>query len=225
MAYTFSKTIDEGSFPTGRLAVRIGTLPQNQNDFRAERGLSNFHQQHRFTLSGVWDVPIWKQPRRRLHQWLGGWQLASVVTAATGQPFVIQDGSDPNLDGVATDRPDLISNPNLPKSERTLNRYWNTSAFVRLPNGANRFGNSGRNVVIGPSLSNWDASLAKRLAASERWSALLRWEVFNVLNHPNFANPSGGSPTNDISSPLFGQIQSTIPNNQRIMQWSLRLVF
>jgi hypothetical protein len=225
MAYTFSKTIDEGSFPTGRLATRIGTLPQNQNDFRAERGLSNFHQQHRFALSGVWDVPLWKRPRRRMHQWLGGWQLASVVTAASGQPFVIQDGSDPNLDGVATDRPDLISNPNLPKSERTLNRYWNTSAFVRLPNGANRFGNSGRNVVIGPSLSNWNASLAKRFAASERWSALLRWEVFNVLNHPNFANPSGGSPTNDISSPLFGQIQSTIPNNERIMQLSLRLAF
>jgi hypothetical protein len=225
MGYTFSKTIDEGSFPTGRLAIRIGTLPQNQNDFRAERALSNFHQQHRFTLSGVWDVPLWSRARRAIHRWLGGWQLASVVTAASGQPFVVQDGSDPNLDGVASDRPDLIGNPNLPKSQRTLNRYWNTSAFVRVPSGAGRFGNAGRNLVIGPSFTNWDASLAKRFAAGERWSAMVRWEVFNVLNHPNFANPSGGSPTNDISSPLFGQIQSTIPNNERIMQLSLRLAF
>ena len=224
-AYTFAKTLDEGSFPTGRLAIRIGTLPQDQTNFRAERGLSNFHQQHRFTFSGVWDLPLWRTPRHALGRVLGGWQLASIVTAASGQPFVIQDGSDPNLDGVASDRPDLIRNPNLPKSERTLARYWDTGAFVRVPGGTNRFGNAARNVVIGPSLTNWDASLSKRFALGERWGITFRWEVFNVLNHPNFANPWGGSPSNDISSPLFGQIQSTIPNNQRIMQLSLRVSF
>ncbi|MCS7024176.1 MAG: TonB-dependent receptor [Bryobacteraceae bacterium] len=224
-AYTFAKTIDEGSFPTGRLAIRIGTLPQNQNDFRAERGLSNFHQQHRFTFSGIWALPVWRSPKNGWQRLLGGWQLASIVTLASGQPFIIQDGSDPNLDGVASDRPDLIRNPNLPKSERTLGRYWDTSAFVRLPTGINRFGNAGRNVVIGPSLANWDGALSKRFAFGERWSATFRWEVFNGFNHPNFANPTGGSPSNDISSPLFGQIQSTIPDNQRIMQLSLRLSF
>lgn len=224
-AYTFAKTIDEGSFPTGRLAIRIGTLPQDQNNFRAERGLSNFHQQHQFTFSGVWDVPLWSSARNPAQRLLGGWQLASIVTTASGQPFVIQDGSDPNFDGVASDRPDLTRNPNLPKSERTVGRYWDTSAFVRLPAGTNRFGNAARNVVIGPSLANWDASLSKRFAVGERWGVTFRWEVFNVLNHPNFAIPSGGSPTNDISSPLFGQLQSTIPDNQRIMQLSLRLNF
>lgn len=224
-AYTFAKTIDEGSFPTGRLAIRIGTLPQDQQNFRAEKGLSNFHQQHRFTFSGVWDVPVWTTPRNAAQRWLGGWQLASIITAATGQPFVIQDGSDPNLDGVASDRPDMIRTPNLPKPERTLGRYWDTGAFVRLPGGTNRFGNAARNAVIGPSLVNWDASVSKRLLLTERWGVTFRWEVFNVLNHPNFANPSGGSPSNDISSPLFGQIQSTIPNNQRIMQLSLRVAF
>lgn len=224
-AYTFAKTLDEGSFPTGRLAIRIGTLPQDQTNFRAERGLSNFHQQHRFTFSEVWDLPLWRTPRHAIGRVLGGWQLASIVTAASGQPFVIQDGSDPNLDGVASDRPDLIRNPNLPKAERTLARYWDTGAFVRVPGGTNRFGNAARNVVIGPSLTNWDASLSKRFALSERWGITFRWEVFNVLNHPNFANPWGGSPTNDVSSPLFGQIQSTVPNNQRIMQLSLRVAF
>lgn len=224
-AYTFAKTIDEGSFPTGRLAIRIGTLPQDQSNFRAEKGLSNFHQQHRLTFSGVWEVPFWNAPRNRFERLMGGWQLAWIVTAAAGQPFVIQDGSDPNLDGVASDRPDLIRNPNLPKRERTLGRYWDTGAFVRLPSGTNRFGNAGRNVVIGPSLVNWDASLSKRFALAETLAITFRWEVFNVLNHPNFANPSGGSPSNDISSPLFGQIQSTIPDNQRIMQLSLRVVF
>jgi hypothetical protein len=49
--------------------------------------------------------------------------------------------------------------------------------------------------------------------------------VFNVFNRPNFANPSGGSSTDDVSSPLFGQIQSTIANNERVMQFSLRVGF
>lgn len=161
-AYTFSKTIDEGSFPTGRLAIRIGTLPQDQNNFRAERGLANFHQQHRFTFSGLWEGPWMRQPRSLAARLLGGWQLASIVTLASGQPFVIQDGSDPNLDGVAADRPDLIRNPNLPRGQRNVQRFWDTQAFVRLPSGTNRFGNAGRNVVIGPGVANWDASLKAR---------------------------------------------------------------
>ncbi|MCS6954351.1 MAG: carboxypeptidase regulatory-like domain-containing protein [Bryobacteraceae bacterium] len=224
-AYTFSKTLDEGSFPTGRLAIRIGTLPQDQHNFRAERGLANFHQQHRFTASGIWELPFARRSGSPVGWLLGGWQLAWIVTAASGQPFVIQDGADPNLDGVASDRPDLIRNPNLPKRQRTLQRYWDTGAFVRVPIGTNRFGNAARNVVIGPSLVNWDASLSKRFAFGERFGVTFRWDVFNVPNHPNFANPTGGSPSNDISSPLFGQIQATIPDNQRIMQLSLKLMF
>jgi hypothetical protein len=223
-AYTFSKAIDQGSFPTARLAGRIGTAPQNANDFRSERGLANFDQRHRFTLSNTWDLP-WRSASTSLaSRILGGWQLSTILILAAGQPFIILDGTDPNLDGVL-DRPDLIRNPNLPKSERILDRYWDTAAFARVPAGTNRFGNAGRNVVTGPSLANLDAALGKRVAVTESLGLELRWEVFNVTNHPNFANPGGGSPTNDVSSPLFGRIQATIPNNERVMQFSLRIQF
>jgi hypothetical protein len=223
-AYTFSKTIDQGSFPTARLAGRIGSAPQNANDFRSERGLANFDQRHRFTLSNTWDLPGRSASSNRVNRILGGWQLSTILTLAAGQPFIILDGTDPNLDGIL-DRPDLVGKPNLPRSERTLDRYWNTAAFVRIPAGTNRYGNAGRNVVIGPGLANLDAALGKRISITESLAVHFRWEVFNVTNHPNFANPSGGSPTNDVSSPLFGRIQATIPNNERVMQFSLRVQF
>ncbi|MGC8761852.1 MAG: carboxypeptidase regulatory-like domain-containing protein [Bryobacteraceae bacterium] len=224
-AYTYGKAIDNASFPTGRLAVRVGTLVQNQNDFRGERGLSNFDQRHRLTFSYVWELPVFRSRNNFAGRLFGGWQLAGVATIQSGSPFIIQDGSDPNLDGVASDRPNVIRNPNLPSGQQTVRRFWDTAAFVRLPSGTNAFGNAGRNIVIGPNDRNFDASLVKGFRLRESANAQFRWEVFNVFNRANFANPSGGSPTNDISSPLFGQITSTLPNSQRIMQLALRVTF
>jgi hypothetical protein len=224
-AYTYGKAIDQGSFPTGRLAVRVGTLVQDQNNYAAERGLANFDQRHRFTTSYVWDLP-WLRGRKDILGFVaGGWQFSGILTMASGQPFIVQDGSDPNVDGVASDRPNVVRNPNLPASQRTLARWWDTGAFTRIPSGTNAFGNAGRNIVIGPNLRNFDASLAKSFRLRETANLQFRWEVFNVPNRPNFANPSGGSPTNDVSSPLFGQIQSTQANNERVMQLGLRLTF
>ena len=223
-AYTFGQTIDQGSFPTARLGLVNGTVPQNANDFRSERGLANFDQRNRFTLSGVWELPWASKSRGWRRAALAGWQFAPLLTLAGGQPFLVVDGTDPNADGVI-DRPDVIRNPNLPKGERTLNRFWDTGAFVRLPPGTNRFGNSGRNIVIGPGLANLDAALSKRFPLTETLQLLFRTEAFNVTNHPNFVGVGGGSPINNITSPLFGQILATVPNNERILQFSLRLTF
>ena len=46
-------------------------------------------------------------------------------------------------------------------------------------------------------------------------------EVFNVFNTPNFDNPGGSAPSNDIASPIFGSLQSTLPNSERVMQFVL----
>jgi len=93
-AYTFSKAIDQGSFPTAKLAGRIGTAPQNRDDFRAERGLANFDQRHRFTSSGVCELPSPGTRRSLSGRLLGGWQLSGILTLASGSPFIIQDGTD-----------------------------------------------------------------------------------------------------------------------------------
>ena len=224
-AYTWSKTIDDGSFPTGRRAIRVGTLAQDQNNLRAERGLSNYDARHRFVVSYLWEIPIFRAQKGLVGHLLGGWQINGITTLQSGRPFVIQDSSDPNFDGVASDRPDVIHNPNLPADESTVDHFFDAGAFVRVPAGTNRFGNAGRNIVIGPDYKNFDLSLIKHFGLWEKARGEFRWEVFDLFNHPNFDNPGGGAPANDIASPVFGRLQSTIPNSQRIMQFALKLNF
>jgi hypothetical protein len=82
------------------------------------------------------------------------------------------------------------------------------------------FGGLGRNILRGPDQHNFDMALIKRTQLAEKVRMVFRWEVFNVLNHPNFANPAS-----DVSSPsTFGKI-SAMSVNPRIMQYALKLEF
>jgi len=224
-AYTWSKAIDNGSFPTGRRAIRVGTIAQNQNNLQAERGLSNYDARHRFVVSYLWELPIFRSKKGLLGHLFGGWQMNGIGTLQSGRPFIVQDSSDPNFDGVAADRPDVIRNPNLPSGRRSPDHFFDTGAFVRVPAGTNRFGNAGRDIVIGPDYKNFDLSLIKHFSLWEKARAEFRWEIFDLFNHPNFDNPGGGAPANDIASPVFGQLQATLPNSQRIMQFALKVNF
>ena len=74
--------------------------------------------------------------------------------------------------------------------------------------------------VVNPDQHNFDLALIKRTQLTEKVRMVIRWEVFNLLNHPNFANPA-----NDVSSPsTFGKI-SAMSVNPRIMQYGLKLEF
>ncbi len=96
-AYTWSHAIDEVS-DVFDLAGTL-TLPQNSFDRRAERGDANFDVRHRFVYSFIWDLPIFRQ-----NKMLGGWQLASIGTFQTGQPYTVVFCCDLNQDGNPTDR-------------------------------------------------------------------------------------------------------------------------
>src|SRR5262249_106690 len=98
-----------------------------------------------------------------------------------------------------------------------VNQFFNTSLFVPaqfipdgrlidgefpVTGGGTIFGNLGRNILRGPDQRNFDLALIKRTRLGEKASLIFRWEVFNVFNHPNFANPAS-----DVSSPnTFGRI-------------------
>jgi hypothetical protein len=66
-----------------------------------------------------------------------------------------------------------------------------------------------RNTLRGPHLTNMDLALAKTTAITERVSLEFRVEYFNVLNHPEFAQPTHADGTANINSPTFGQITAT----------------
>jgi hypothetical protein len=219
--YTYAKSIDTASGLDGT------DQPQDNYNMRAEYGLSDFDMRQRVTFSGVWQLPF--GPRRRWvksgvpSHFLGGWQLANILTLQTGQPLTAVlatalSGTQSN----GTDRPDLIADSNLPSSQREPSRWFNTSAFAPPPiftdaQGAYSIpGNEARNVITGPGLATFDANLERHIRLTEKLNMVFRTEFFNLTNHPNFNRPGL-----ILGTSQFGEISSA--ENSRQIQFSLRL--
>ncbi len=153
---------------------------------------------------------------------LSGWQSYGVISLQTGFPFTVAllseiDNSNTGRSSLgfgANDRPNLVGNPRL--SDGTPERWFNTQAFAFPPFGS--FGNSGRNILDGPSYHNVNFSLVKDTALREGVRLQLRAEFFNLFNHPNFDLPN-----NFLGSPAFGTISSA--QNPRHIQFGAKLLF
>jgi Carboxypeptidase regulatory-like domain/TonB dependent receptor len=183
--YAWSKSLDYNSQSTEGIVV------QNSYNLRGEWGRSGFDTRHRFVASGIYNLPF------RGNRFATGWQIALIVQAQSGNPFNIVTTNN-GVNGVAgTLRPD-VSGPIAIFG--TVERWFDTSVFTAVP----RFGNLGRNVVIGPGIQNADVSIAKETMIGETMRVQFRAEIFDVFNHANFAQPG-----NVVGSPSFGRITST----------------
>src|SRR5207244_733018 len=136
-AYRFSRSIDD--------ATLISILPQDSHNLSAERGLSDFHMKHRLIFSGNYNLP------GRRFALIKGWQLQVVGTLQSGTPLSAIASADISGTGSPiVNRPNLVGNPNI--SNPSPSRFFNTEAF-RIPEKETfMFGNSGRNVIIGPGI-------------------------------------------------------------------------
>jgi TonB dependent receptor-like, beta-barrel len=225
VSYTWSKSIDDAS--NFFSSAGDANFPQNSYDLRSERGRSNFDVRHRFSFSYGYNLPFGRG-RAYLadNGWvttlLTGWQTFGILTLQTGRPFTVallseidNSGTGRSLLGFgANDRPNVVGDPRLanPSSER----WFDTSAFIFPAPGT--FGNAGRNIVEGPGYQNFNASLMKNTAISERVNLQFRAEFFNLFNHPNF-----GLPDNFLGSPTFGRI--TTAREPRHVQFGAKLLF
>jgi len=230
-SYTFSKTLDtDGADINGTSAGNALTLG-DQNSSSQRWGRATFDRTHRFIFSETWDIP---GPSRGIQRaFLGGWELAAIVTIQSGSALTIADTNAKNVFGISEDRAQLTGN--CTKGELVtagaihsrLNDYFNASCFTTPPViGADgigtAFGNSGTGIVSGPGQANVDLTFLKTISMrwpSEGSSVQFRTELYNALNHPQFANPD-----TNFSSPTFGVISSTAVN-PRVMQLALRLFF
>jgi hypothetical protein len=203
--YTWSKSLDTNSLNSSGFAV------QDSYNIRNQYGLSDFDARHRFVLSATYSLPFTGPV-------LGGWQVAAVVQAQSGNPVNIVTGNS-SLNGVPnTVRPDVNGPVRIIGS---VDRWFDPSAFVAV----GRFGNLGRNVVIGPAFRNTDLSLMKDLRPGDHIALQFRVEVFDLFNHPNF-----GPPGNIVGSPTFGKITRTrLPTGEagssRQIQLAARMSF
>jgi hypothetical protein len=129
----------------------------------------------------------------------------------------------------------LVHNPNAvvynPSTVITGNpkQWYNPNMFTLPPAGT--LGLEGRDSLRGPGLWNWDYSLMKDFKVGllgEAGGVQFRAEFFNLLNHPNYALPSGLNvlASNGSVSPTAGQITALVnPNAEREIQFALKIIF
>jgi hypothetical protein len=209
--YTFSKTLFDSFACCG------AQRHNNPYAWRLEKGLAESDQRHRSTTAFVWTLPYRAGKRDLRAQVLGGWQMNGTLVLETGMPMHPSQALKPIDDGCprCNHRPDRIANGNLGSDQRTLLRWFDTSAFVTA---RGHYGTSGRNILSAPGLTNFDFAVFKNFPISERKEIEFRWENYNFTNTPPF-NP----PTLEISSGNFGRVTSA--GLGREMQFALRFTF
>lgn len=219
-SYIWSKTMgDSCGFAGSGNAGGCGI--QDPNNLQAEWSLDNQHVPHRAVVNAIWELPFGRG-RAWGAEWgpvsnavLGGWSVAGILTATSGQPRSVTVQGDPaNTGGI--NRPNLVGDPTLPRGERTIERWFNADAFVR--NDPFTFGNAGRNIIIDPGRVNLDLAAYKQLQLTDGVRMQLRFEAFNATNTPHF-----GAPNTVLGNPNFGTITSA--GRPRNLQFGLKLIF
>ena len=206
VAYTWSKWIGATSF-------------LNATDPAPERVIYSQDRPQRLVISNLYELPFGRGRKFAsnanpvLDKIIGGWQVQHITQFQSGSPLGFGDAI---LTGTIQQIP-------LPASQRTVQEWFNISAFNRTSNQqlADNIQtlSSAFECVRGPGLENWDVSALKNISITERVGLQFQSEWINAFNHPQFSNPNT-SPT----SGAFGQI-TTDAQWPRVIEFGLKLLF
>ena len=243
VSYTWSHSIDSASNDAGFGGGFASLFGGGQ------RGSSDYDIRHSLNVSGSYRLPGPSQGL--ISSPIRNWYLDFTVTERSGLPFDLQGVSSSTSGATSTSssstspnasvglfaqvrpmyngRAIWISDPHAPGGRRI-----NSAAFF-IPSGYSQ-GNMGRNSLRGFSAGQLDLSLRRMIPITERCSLSIAAQGYNILNHPNFANPSPFEGAN-MSSPDFGVMTRMLnqsggggnslysPGGSRSMELSLRLQF
>jgi hypothetical protein len=218
-SYTFSHWIDNAISEAGYGSQ--GPNPQDLRNRRAERGNDPADIRHRFVYSWIYELPLgngkrWAHEGVWLPRILGGWQINGITTLQSGLPFSVVLATPVTNTGTGN-RADRIGQGSLSRDQRTLSRFFDTAAFTTPAQF--QYGNSGRDILFGPGMVNFDFSLFRNIRFTETRSLQFRSEFFNLFNTPQFDLPNA-----TLGSSAYGSI-SALVNSMRQMQFSLKLLF
>ena len=222
-AYTWAKAISGPSDVGGQIGGGnfIGA-PQSLYYPQLERAVAGFDIPQRFVATVLYDLPFFRDSRALLRTTLGGWQVSTIFTAQSGFPGTVTNNVDTTATGINS-RPDRNGPGNLPKDQRTPQRYFNTAAFVTAQPAA--FGHSPRtNAFRLPGLVNDDFSATKGFIFTESVNLQFRADFFNLFQHYN-ADPN--TVVNALNSKTFGTIAGGVAGGYatRVIQLGAKLYF
>ncbi|KAF0248128.1 MAG: hypothetical protein FD167_2468, partial [bacterium] len=213
-SYTYGHTIDEVSdvFDT----AGSFTLPQNENNLRAERASASFDIRHRSVTYFNYDLPFFKK-----YPLLSDFQINGVATLQTGQPFTVNQGFDINRDGNLNDRLDIDGFIN--QVDNGIQRLNNPSKSLRdallLIGTGVRTGGVGRNTFRAAGVATVDLAVVKKFKFNEKQFLSVRTEFFNLFNRTHF-----GIPVRTFGAPAFGRSVNT-SLSARVIQFAVKYQF
>ncbi len=195
--FVWSRSLDNSS--DGEDFEPNAAQPQDSNNPQREYGPSNFDLRKRFTWVFGYEIPKMSGGMQRLKN---GWGINSTVTLQSGQPFQFNYNGEDDFSGGGGgfDRPDIVGP--IVQNNGDPFHFINLSSFAIPCNvtaatgfasdcviGTRHYGNEGRDSLNGPDYRQWDLAIFKNTAITERMNLQLRADFFNIVNHPNFANP------------------------------------
>ncbi len=243
-SFTWGKSLDNNSATIAGDAFGNSVPSLDWYDTSLSYGRSDFDVSKIFALNAIFNLPDDANVHGFTAVARNGWQLGGIYKQSTGTPFTPLIGGDPLGKGGSDpwDYPDRIPNCDPVnhnfKRGGTLN-YVNLACFPapgatpEHPKG-NPFlhGNSSRNIITGPSLSDVDLSLFKNniiKKISEDFNIQLRAELFNVLNHTNFTPPNNNNQQLYDSTltllPTAGVLTSPTATSSRQLQLAVKVIF
>ena len=223
--YTYSKSLDDGTAWNSSVGANAPGFVMFPLHPKLDWGLSNSDARNLAVINGTYELPI-----HGLHGWqdklAGGWSVSGIFTAQSGFPFTPQLGFNPTNNGDSRNpiRPSWNPAFSGPVIEGSPNQWFNPNAFTLPPTGT--YGDTGRNTLIGPGITNVDFSVLKTTPLSEKVRLQFRGEFFNILNHPNFGTPNAVVFSSATATPAStaGVITSTSTTSRQI-QFGLKLLF
>ncbi|HKW75546.1 MAG TPA: TonB-dependent receptor, partial [Terriglobales bacterium] len=184
-SYTWSHSIDDVSRNANGIVI------PDSLDVASGRGNSDFDARHRFVVNAIYDLPF------KGNRAISGWELATIVSAQTGNPFdIVVPGS--GITGIGNTVTPIVLG-SISVSGNPLGQWivpTGTDASGN-PSFANTFqiptttlGTLGRNAIYGPGFADADLSLVKNTKITEKMNVQFRVDAFDLLNHPNYGQPS-----------------------------------
>ncbi len=217
--YTFSHTFD--SVQLDNTTTQGGA--EDMTNLRLERGPADFDLRHQFVTALVWQLHYYHGNHFLARGIANGWTISPIINIHSGFPFTVLNGKDANLTGNSSaERAELVPGQSPVLSNRTATRWFNIAAFSQNPanlvNGVALNGNSGRNMLRGPTFKDVDLAISRDFVFKEHLDLQLRADAYNVFNIVSLNSPGA-----TVGSATFGVITSA--SAMRQLQLGLRLTF